>query len=163
LFTSREAAYLVTGPWSLPRLRAALPPEEIAVALLPSGPRDRAAPVLEVEGFMINSSATPAAVAGGLAFARYVTSAQGAEDLLTTGLHVPANVTVDLSATPVIDQLSDQAHLAQGVIQDAAWRDVARLGDSLYESVVSGAMDVADAAAAFMQAAGALEAAGDAD
>jgi arabinogalactan oligomer/maltooligosaccharide transport system substrate-binding protein len=152
MFIEHEAAYLVSGPWSLARLHAELPPEEIAVALLPSGPRDRAAPLLEVEGFMFNRSASPGAFAGGLAFARFVASAHSAEALLATGLQVPANVTVDLNSMPVMDELIDQAQLAQGVAQDNTWKRLARLGNELFRSVVMGDADVDEALDSFTQA-----------
>jgi maltose-binding protein MalE len=122
LFATREAVYLVSGPWSLPRLRAALPADEIAVTFLPSGPVDQAAPVLEVEGFMINSSASVDATKVGMAFARYVTSTPSAQLLLQTGEHVPANVIIDVAQDPVIDAFIDQAQLAEPLVQDQAWQ-----------------------------------------
>jgi maltose-binding protein MalE len=149
MFTARKAAFLVSGPWSLPRLRAALPAGEIAAALLPSGPLDRAAPILEVEGFMVNRSATRDAFAAGMAFARFVAGAHGARALTATGVHVPANVTVDLTQAPLIDMLIDQAQLAEGVVQDAHWQALAANGTDLYREVVMENEDVATAAANF--------------
>jgi maltose-binding protein MalE len=154
MFIERKVAFLVSGPWSLPRLRANLPTGEIAAALLPSGPLDRAAPILEVEGFMVNVSATRDATATGMAFARFVTGAHGARALTATGVHVPANVTIDLSQEPLIDTLIDQAQLAEGVIQDERWQLLAANGTSLYRAVALHNDDVAAAAANFTRALG---------
>jgi ABC-type glycerol-3-phosphate transport system substrate-binding protein len=152
MFTERKAAFLVSGPWSLPRLRANLPAEELAAALLPSGPLDRAAPILEVEGFMVNTSATRDAAAAALAFARFVAGAHGAQALTATGVHVPANVTIDLAQEPLIDILIDQAQLAEGVIQDEHWQLLAAQGTNLYRAVVLDNEELTEAVANFTAA-----------
>lgn len=151
-FLEGEAAYLVSGPWSLPRLQAAMPADEIAVALLPAGPADRARPILEVEGVMINATASQDAAAAGLAFARYLAGADSARALLATGVHVPANVTVSLAEMPLIDVLSEQAQMASGVVQDHHWQPVFAYGDTLYQSVVLENADSEAALAAFADA-----------
>jgi arabinogalactan oligomer/maltooligosaccharide transport system substrate-binding protein len=138
LFATGEAAYMVGGPWSLPRLRAALPPDELAVTILPSGPVDQAAPVLEVEGFMINSSAGVDATAAAMAFARFVTSTQSAQLLLQTGDHVPANVIINIAQDPLIDAFIDQAQLAEPVVQDEAWQEADLLSRPFLREVVLG-------------------------
>ncbi len=151
-FLTREAAFLISGPWSLPRLQAGLLPEEIAVALLPAGPANRASPILEVEGIMLNTSASADATSAGLAFARYLTSAGSAAALAATGAHIPANVTVPLADDQVIDTFSDQAQMGIGVVQDKRWLQVFAAGDALYDSTVLRDGDVQAAVAAFAAA-----------
>ncbi len=136
LFLDRKAAFLVSGPWSLPRLRAHMPDEEIAVALLPAGPVSSAVPILEVEGFMVNSAAGTDALAAGVAFARFVTSVSSAQRLVSTGVHVPANVTVEVADKPIIDAFMDQAQLGEGIQQDQKWQIVLALGDNFYQRTV---------------------------
>lgn len=151
-FLQREAAFLVSGPWSLPRLQAALPGEEIAVALLPSGPAKRAAPVLEVEGIMLNASNSPDADAAALAFARFLASTSSGAALAATGVHVPANVTVPLADMPLLGTLSDQAQMGDGIVQDRRWLQVFAAGDELYAGTVRGEADITAALAAFAAA-----------
>jgi ABC-type glycerol-3-phosphate transport system substrate-binding protein len=152
LFLERKVAFLISGPWSLPRLEEAMPAGEIAVALLPSGPANRAAPILEVEGVMLNANVAPDAAAAGLAFARYLGRASSAEALAATGVHIPANVTASLAAVPLLEVWGEQAQMGAGVVQDSRWLQVFAAGDELYRSVVLGDADVQAAVAAFAAA-----------
>lgn len=152
MFLQRDIAFLISGPWSLPRLQAEMPADEIAVALLPSGPANRAAPILEVEGVMLNSSNSRDADAAGLAFARFLGGTDSGTALAATGAHVPANVTVPLAETPLLATLSAQAQMSAGVVQDSRWLRVFAAGGELYNSTVRGDAVTADAVAAFANA-----------
>jgi ABC-type glycerol-3-phosphate transport system substrate-binding protein len=138
LFIDRKAAFLVTGPWSLPKLYNAMPKDEIAVAMLPAGPANVAAPILEVEAFMFRPDIDPDKLQAGLAFARFVTSGPNQERLLATGVHVPANVTVDASTDPIISGFRNQTQTAFPAIQDGNWAVVFEHGDKLYQDTVLG-------------------------
>ena len=52
-FASEEAAYLVSGPWSLPRLRQELGSDRFRVVPLPSGPFMAGSPMLQTIGTVI--------------------------------------------------------------------------------------------------------------
>lgn len=149
MFLQRDVAFLISGPWSLPRLQAEMHAKEIGVALLPSGPANRSAPILEVEGVMLNSSNSHDADAAGLAFARFLGGAASGTALAATGAHVPANVTVPLAEMPLLATLSAQAQMSAGVVQDSRWLRVFAAGDELYNSTVRGDVDTAAAVAAF--------------
>jgi maltose-binding protein MalE len=149
LFIEGEAAFLVSGPWSLPRLYANMPKESIAVTMLPAGPRNVASPMLEVEAFMFNPQASDDQVQAGLAFVRFVTSRQSQERLLATGVHVPANVTVDTSADPVISGFRNQTHTAYPAVQDEYWNVVLAEGDGVYHATVLEGADIEQAVAGF--------------
>jgi arabinogalactan oligomer/maltooligosaccharide transport system substrate-binding protein len=153
-FLNRQIAFLISGPWSLPRLEAVMPAEEIAISLLPSGPANRASPMLEVEGVMLNANIAKEGAAAALAFARFLSSAPSAETLAATGVHVPANVTAGLTEEPMLEMLGEQAQVAAGVVQDSRWLQVFNAGDELYRSVVLGDADMQAAIAAFAAAIG---------
>lgn len=136
LFIERRAAYLVSGPWALERLRAALPDDEIAVTTLPAGPANLAAPLVDVAGFVFPPSATDATVEAGLALARHISSRASEQKLLATGMHVPANITVDVSSAPTVNGFLDQAQWAQGSVQSQQWKTLFAQGDALYQQVV---------------------------
>jgi maltose-binding protein MalE len=136
LFIDREAAFLVTGPWSLPKLYNAMPKDEIAVSMLPAGPVNMAGPILEVEAFMLNPEADDDTVQAGLAFARFVANRTNQQRLMATGVHVPANVMVDTSADPIISGFQAQTHTAFPAIQDHNWTVVFENGDRLYQETV---------------------------
>jgi maltose-binding protein MalE len=149
LFIQGKAAFLVSGSWSLPRLYAALSKDEIAVTLLPAGPANVAKPILEVEAFMFNPAVDADRLQAGLAFARYVTNRANQQRLLATGVHVPANVTVNASQDPVINALRDQTHATVPAVQDHAWDVVLANGDALYQETVLGNRPTGAAVAAF--------------
>ena len=97
LFIKREAAFLVSGPWSLPRLAEALPAGEVAVALLPSGPSNRASPILEVEGVMLNAGAVADAVT---LLQRRAGKPDAAEAFLRETAHVLRAIAIEQQDTP---------------------------------------------------------------
>jgi arabinogalactan oligomer/maltooligosaccharide transport system substrate-binding protein len=138
LFVERKAAFLVSGPWSLPKLYEAMPKDEIAVAMLPAGPVNVARPILEVEALMFHPEIDADKLQAGLAFARFLASRPNQQRLLETGTFVPANVTVDASADPVIAGFRDQTQTAFPAIQDKYWAVVFENGDQLYEETVIG-------------------------
>lgn len=148
-FIDREAAFLISGSWSLPVLYAAMPREEVAVAMLPAGPVKVAGPMLEVEAFMLNPQADDDTVAAALAFAAFVTSQSNEQRLMATGVHVPANVTVDAGQEPNIAGFRTQTHTAVPVTQDRRWDVVFAYGDDLYRDTVLGDLPPAEAVSAF--------------
>jgi len=149
LFIQRKAAFLISGPWSLPRLYEAMPEDEIAVALLPAGPANVAKPILEVEAFLFNPAIDADKLQAGLAFARYVTSRTNEQRLLATGVHVPANVTVNAREDPVISAFRDQTHATYPAVQDRSWDVLLANGDRLYQETVLGNRPAQAAVAAF--------------
>ena len=149
LFIQGKAAFLISGSWSLPRLYAAMPEDEIAVALLPAGPANVAKPILEVEAFMFNPALDTDRLQAGLAFARYVTNRTNQQRLMATGVHVPANVTVNTSQDHVISALRDQTHATVPAVQDRSWDVLLANGDSLYQETVLGNRPAGAAVAAF--------------
>jgi maltose-binding protein MalE len=149
LFIERKAAFLVTGPWSLPKLYEAMPKDEIAVAMLPAGPANVAGPILEVEAFMFHPEIEADMLQAGLAFARFVASGPNQRRLLATGTYVPANVTVDASADPIIAGFRNQTQTAFPAIQDKNWSVVFENGDQLYQETVIGQRPPDEAVAEF--------------
>jgi arabinogalactan oligomer / maltooligosaccharide transport system substrate-binding protein len=149
LFIEGKAAFLISGPWSLPRLYEAMPADEIRVALLPAGPADVAKPILEVEAFLFNPAIDDDKLQAGLAFARFVTGRANQQRLLATGMHVPANVTVNASQDPVISAFRDQTHATYPAVQDRSWDILLASGDSLYQETVLGNRPAVAAVAAF--------------
>jgi ABC-type glycerol-3-phosphate transport system substrate-binding protein len=150
-FIARKAAFLVTGPWSLPKLYNAMPRDEIAVAMLPAGPVNVASPILEVEAFMFRPDIDADKLQAALAFANFVTNGANQQRLLATGVHVPANVTVDASADPIISGFRDQTQTAFPAIQDNNWAVVFEHGDQLYQDTVLGERPPQEAVEEFTQ------------
>jgi arabinogalactan oligomer/maltooligosaccharide transport system substrate-binding protein len=136
LFASGEAAYLISGPGSLSRLRRELGAEKFDVALLPAGPEGPASPILQVQGIMISPNSGEAATATAMAFAKYLVAPESQKTLLRTGTHVSAVVTVDLTDFPKLNGFREQAKVSVVVIETPGFSVVEELGDELFEAVL---------------------------
>lgn len=151
-FAYEEAAYLVSGPWSLNRLRQEVGPDRFRVVPLPNGPVGPGSPMLRVQGTMIHANASPLAVDVALAFSKFLNLPQSQQRFLETGNHVTASVTVDLTGHPNIDSFHQEAKVAALVVENSNFATMESLGDQLYRSVLEDGAVPAEAVAAFVEA-----------
>lgn len=151
-FAYEEAAYLVTGPWSLARLREEVGADRFRVVPLPNGPVGPGSPMLQVQGTMINANASPLAVDLALAFGQFVNLPASQQRFLETDSHVTASVTVDLAGHPNIASFREQAKTASLVIENGNFVTLQRLGDELYRTVINDGAAPSDAVPAFVEA-----------
>lgn len=134
LFVEGDAAYLAGENKLLTQLQDALGPERVGVTPLPAGARGPAGPILTVEGVMLNPTSNQEQAALAFEFAKYLTSAQSQQLLLSQTKRVPANVNVTLGVTT--DDLAIAAFLEQAKTAtvppnvreiDALWQQAAYL------------------------------------
>ncbi len=151
-FAYEEAAYTVSGPWSLPRLLEEVGRDRFRVAPLPNGPLAPGSPLLQVQGFMVNASAGPLSTDLALAFSRFVNLPENQQRFLQTGAHVPASITVDLTDYPELESFRRQAKVATIVPENSNFVILEQLGDQLYRDVLEGGADPAEAVKAFVEA-----------
>jgi len=151
-FAYEEAAYLVNGPWLLPRLHQELGADRFRVAPLPGGPFGPAGPMLQVQGAMINANASPLAIDLALAFSYFLNLPESQRRFLETNSHVTASVTVDLAGYPNLKGFHDQIKSAVSVTENNNFALLEQLGDDLYRSVLLDGKDPAAAAAEFAAA-----------
>lgn len=78
--------------------------EQVIVARLPTGPADKARPLLHVDGFMFTTRPTDLS----LAFALYATEVKSQEWLMTQAQRVPINVKANKEQYPDIETLFGQ-------------------------------------------------------
>lgn len=149
-FAYEEAAYLVTGPWSLPRLRQETGVDRFRVVPLPNGPEGPASPILQVQGTMISADASALAIDLALAFSQFINLRQSQERFLGTGSHVTASVTVDLNRYPNLASFREQAKTASLVVENSNYVRLEQLGNQLYKDVLSNGADPAIAVPAFV-------------
>ena len=135
-FAAEEAAYLVSGPGSLPRLRQALGNDGFRVVPLPNGPLKPGTPMLQVNGSMINATADEAAVDAALAFSRYLNLPADQARRAANGNHVSASVTVNLSEFPNLEGFREQAKFATTVVENSNFATLEAEGDLLYRAVL---------------------------
>ena len=151
-FASGEAAYLVSGPWSLDRLQNVLGEDQVRVVPLPSGPLQAGSPMLQIQGAMINANASDSSTDLALAFARFLSLSANQQQFLETNGHVTANVTVDLTAYPNLNSFREQAKLAAQVVETSKFLTMEELGDDLYEAVLLYGAAPADVVPTFVEA-----------
>lgn len=151
-FAFEEAAYLVSGPWSLPRLREEVGRGRFRVAPLPNGPVAPGSPLLQVQGFMLNANASALSTDLALAFSRFVNLPENQQRFLQTGAHVTASVHVDLDEHPEIDSFRRQAKVATILAENSNFVILERLGNQLYRDVLEGGADPIEAVKAFVEA-----------
>lgn len=149
-FASGDAAYLVGGPSSLPRLRSDLGDENFRVVTLPNGPRKPGSPILRVQGTMISSSAADSSVDIALAFEEFVNLRSSQLRFLETGNHVTASVTIRIADYPNIESFRDQAKASALVVENNNFRGLLEQGDLLYESVLADGVAPAEAVPLFI-------------
>ena len=152
LFAAGEAAYLVSGPWSLPRMEDALGEAGFRVMPLPGGTMGPGSPMLRIRGSMINANANQAETETALAFAQFLTLQESQQRLLDGQGHVSANVTVNLDEFPNLKSFRDQARVAAMVQETVAFRRMEERGDDLYRAVLLDDADPAAAVAEFVEA-----------
>ncbi|MBX3052427.1 MAG: extracellular solute-binding protein [Caldilineaceae bacterium] len=150
-FANGNAAYLVSGPWSLVRLREEMGHDRIRVAPLPAGSRGPGSPILQVRGLMVNSKITDAQAAVALAFGRFLTSTANQTILLNTGVHVSALVNIALGDYPLLNGFREQAKAATVVTENARFATIEREADILYRDVLLEGMAIDEAMAAFVE------------
>ena len=151
-FAFEEAAYLVSGPWSLPRLRQELGEARFQVVPLPSGPLMAGNPMLQVVGTVVSADADDLAVEGALAFSHFLNLHPSQQRLAATGSHVSASVTVDLSDYPNIEGFREQAKAAALVVENSNFARLEAEGDLLYQTVLIDGVDPEEAVPAFVAA-----------
>jgi maltose-binding protein MalE len=152
LFAAGDAAYLVSGPWSLSRLDESLGRDGFRVVPLPGGNFGPGSPMLRVRASMINVNANQAETETALAFAQFLNLNESQQRLLDTQHHVSASVTVDLSEFPNLTGFREQARLATMMSEDTAFRRMEALGDDLYRAVLIDGAESAAAVARFVEA-----------
>jgi arabinogalactan oligomer/maltooligosaccharide transport system substrate-binding protein len=152
LFARGEAAYFISGPGSLSRLRRELGEENFRVALLPAGPGGPGSPILQVQGLMVNRNSPPTATTIAVAFAKYLVSPASQQVMLRTGTHVSPLVTVDLSEHPRLNSFREQAKVSAVVPETSYFAGVEQAGDELFEAVLQGGEDLPESIETFMEA-----------
>ncbi|MEI2776513.1 MAG: extracellular solute-binding protein [Tetrasphaera sp.] len=151
-FAYEEAAYLVSGPWSLPRLRQTVGLDNFQVTPLPNGPVGPGSPMLQVQGTMINGNASTLAIDVALAFGQFINLPESQERFLPTESHVTASVTVDLTDYPNLESFREQAKAAALVVENSNFVLLEDLGDQLYRDVLGTGADPTVAVPAFVEA-----------
>jgi ABC-type glycerol-3-phosphate transport system substrate-binding protein len=151
-FVDKHAAYFVSGPWSLPRVRAALGDEGFRVVPLPGGSQGTASPILTVQGAMLNATASQAKTRTALALAHFINLNRSQRRFLATGQHVSASATVDQADYPNLDAFRRQAGVAAMVAEDDAFARMQQMGDDLYQAVLFGGETPEEAVARFVAA-----------
>jgi maltose-binding protein MalE len=151
-FAYEEAAYFVSGPWSLPRLQEEVGEERFSVSPLPGGPFGPGFPMLQVQGTMVNANADPIATGVAVAFGQYLNLPESQRAFLETGNHVTASVTLDLTEYPQIDAFREQAKSSALVVENTKFAQMEALGDELYRQVLIEGADPATAVQQFRQA-----------
>lgn len=151
-FAYEEAAYFVSGPWSLPRLREEVGEERFSVAPLPSGPIAPGFPILQAQGTMVNANANPVATEVAVAFGQFLNLPESQQAFLQTGNHVTASVTLNLTDYPHISAFREQAKDAALVVENAKFAQMEALGDELYRQVLIEGANPAEAVQQFRQA-----------
>jgi arabinogalactan oligomer/maltooligosaccharide transport system substrate-binding protein len=152
LFARGEAAYFVSGPWSLSRLRRELGEENFRVAPLPAGPEGLSSPILQVQGVMANPNSSEEATVVAVAFGRYLADPESQQLLLDTGSHVSAVVNVDLSDFPHLYGFREQAKVSAVVTATPGFAALEKRGDELFEDVLVRGLSPAEAVAEFREA-----------
>jgi ABC-type glycerol-3-phosphate transport system substrate-binding protein len=142
---SGEAAYTISRPSALKRIQNVHGLDDIGVALLPIGPVEAGSPLMELEMVMFNPALRGERLDLALAFGAYLVSKESQSRLAETGVHVTANTLVDLSEHPILRTFRDQATLATVVSQGTVWTRLQESWDLLYQSVVIGRADPAEA------------------
>jgi maltose-binding protein MalE len=145
-FAAGQAAYFVSGPWSLANLQDQLG-DKLRVAPLPAGPQGPGRPLLEVESVLFNPAISDGKLAAGLAFARYLTGKASQERLLATGQHISANIKVDLRDYPILQMFRFQANLAAVVYEGEEWLPIDAAGSAAYDEVLNQGREPVDAVA----------------
>ncbi|MBK8047773.1 MAG: extracellular solute-binding protein [Anaerolineales bacterium] len=152
-FAAGKATYLVSGPWSLARLRKELGTGAFGVVALPAGPFGPGSPMLQVQGLMISAAADEAAVDTAIAFAEYLNAPESQMVLSQTGSHISASVGLDLTGYSQINGFREQAKSAVYVIENARFINLERLGNEMYRQVLEQDVSPADAVNEFLKAA----------
>jgi ABC-type glycerol-3-phosphate transport system substrate-binding protein len=151
-FLAGDAAFLVTGPWSLPRLRRQFAADELGVTSLPFGPLGAGAPLLRTNGILVSSRADEETVAVAVAFAQYLNRQESQSVLSDMGTRVSANVMVDLTAYPLLNGFREQARAGVVAVENEAFAEMAALGDETYRSVLEDGANPFEATSAFVTA-----------
>ena len=151
-FAYEEAAYLVNGPWVLPRFNQELGADRFRVVPLPGGPFGPAGPMLQVQGAMINVNASHLAIDLALAFSYFLNLPESQRRFLETNSHVTASVTVDLAEYPNLKGFHDQIKSAVSITENSNFALLEQLGNDLYRAVLVEGKDPAAAVAEFAAA-----------
>ena len=152
LFAEGEAAYFVSGPWALSRLRRELGEDRFRVAPLPAGPEGPGRPILQVRGVMVNANSDDVTTAIAVAFGKYLVTPESQTTFLETGSHVSAVVNIDLSDYPLINGFREQAKQAIVVAETSRFATVEQLGNQLFDTVLSTDIAPVEAVEAFKEA-----------
>jgi ABC-type glycerol-3-phosphate transport system substrate-binding protein len=137
-FMSGEAAYLVAEASLLPDLLAALGPERLRTAPLPTGPAGESLAFLTVDLVFLSPLASAQAAEAALAYGMRLTGTDAQQALMAHAARVPANVSVATGDHPAIVGLMGQAKSV--VVSRAYADDVAlwRQGAALLEGWLAG-------------------------
>ena len=146
-----EVAYYLGWSTDLAVLRSRMGNDRIRVVPLPNGEMGSASPFIIVDVLFqpISSSASQISLARN--FAEFITS-NGNQEMLASQLNlIPAAVSSNVSAVPIMSALTAQLSLAQ-VLPNTAEATAARLyGDAMYEDILSGNLSIEEAVARFVE------------
>jgi maltose-binding protein MalE len=151
-FAFEEAVYLVSGPWSLPRLRQELGNDRFRVAPLPNGPLMAGRPMLQVTGTVVSIDADDLEADTAIAFSHFLNLPSSQLRLAATGNHISASVTVDLNDHPNLQGFREQAKFAALVVENSNFTRLEAQGDLLYEAVLIDGVEPEVAVPAFVEA-----------
>jgi len=151
-FLAGEAAFLVTGPWSLSRLQQRFAADELGVTSLPFGPLGNGAPLLQTNGILVSSRASNETTGIAVAFARYLNRQESQTLLSDIGTRVSANVMVDLTAYPLLNGFREQARAGVVAVENEAFAEMEALGDEAYRRVLVDGENPFTATSAFVAA-----------
>lgn len=152
-FAAGEAAYFVSGPWALSRLRRELGADHFRIAPLPAGPAGPGRPILQVRGVMVNANSDDVTTAIAVAFGKYLITPESQTQFLDTGSHVSAVVNIDLSDYPLINGFREQAKQAIVVAETSRFATIEQLGNDLFDTVLTTDIAPVEAVEAFKDAA----------
>jgi len=138
LFVAGDAAYLVAGSDALNSLQAALGPEKVGVALLPSGPAGEAGPFLRVEAFLFSAAASDRQSKLALTFARFATSEASQTLLRKEANLIPTNkLAIEKTDDPAISSFLKQALRSGVILPHTLSAEMLEAGDRVYRQVLA--------------------------
>lgn len=146
-FAAGELAYVVGPASGLAGNQTALGKGRVRVSVLPDGPANHSAPLLQVEGIFLNGSIGPEQTAIGLEFARFLTGATAQRELMEMTGYTPANATADLAGYPENQIIVDQIQTAVLLPKIPELSGVLAYGGDAYALALSGASPPAEAVA----------------
>ena len=150
LFKEGKAGMVINGPWALGDYQAALTPEKVGVATLPtiSDAGDAPAkPFLGLKHVMLNANADDEQTALSAAFMTWFTGPDSEKFLAEKAGHLPAHTGVDVSANPIAQAFVTQAETATPLPTVAEMGQVWEPAGQMITKVLAGEATPEEAAA----------------